>query len=403
MKPLEIKPNVYWVGALHPDLRIFDIIMRTKNGTTYNSYLVKDEKIAVIDTVKAKFAEQYLQHLSELVDLTQIEYIILQHTEPDHSGALAELLQAAPHAKVVCAKVATKYVANTLNREVEPIGVENGATLCLGQKTLRFISAPFLHWPDTMMTFLEEDKILFSCDVFASHFCDSRIFADTINRDFWPDFRQYFDTILRPYRRHLRNALKKIQSLEIRTIAPSHGPILRSDLKKYLEAYRQWSAPRPENHPKKMLIYFASAHGSTELMAQKISAGANSVGIDTELFDVVGLNFEGHLDRIEAADAIMLGSPTINNDAVKPVWDVLNSLTTIDVKGKIGGSFGSIGWSGEAVRLLDDRLAAMKFTVPFAGLTAVLVPSADELQKCYDFGVKVGKVLLEKSSTAETR
>jgi len=403
MKPLEIKTNVYWVGALHPDLRIFDIIMRTKNGTTYNSYLVKDEKIAVIDTVKAKFAEQYLQHLSELVDFARIDYIILQHTEPDHSGAVADLLQAAPRAKVVCAKVATKYVANTLNRDVEPIGVENGATISLGQKTLRFISAPFLHWPDTMMTFLEEEKILFPCDVFASHFCDSRIFSDAITRDFWPDFRAYFDTILRPFRRHLRNALKKVQSLQIETIAPSHGPILRNDLNKYMQAYHDWSAPRPENHPKKLLVYFASAHGSTEVMAHKISAGANSVGIDTELFDVVGLNFDGHLDRIEAADAILFGSPTINNDAVKPVWDVLNSLTTLDVKGKIGGSFGSIGWSGEAVKLLDDRLAAMKFTVPFPGLTAVLIPSDEELQKCHEFGVQVGKALVEKQAATETK
>jgi flavorubredoxin len=403
MKPFEIKGDVYWVGALHPDLRIFDIIMRTKNGTTYNSYLIKDEKIAIIDTVKAKFADQYLQHLSELVDLSRIDYVILQHTEPDHSGSLPMLLEAAPSAKVVCAKVATKYVANTLNRDVSPLGMENGSSISLGHKTLRFISSPFLHWPDTMMTFLEEEQILFPCDIFSSHFCDSRMFNDIISRDFWPEYKYYFDVILRPYKKHLRNALKKLQPLKIEMIAPSHGPILRSDLKQYIDAYQKWSAALTENNPRKMIIYFASAHGNTEAMAYKISEGAQSLGIDTQLYDVVGLNFEGHLDLIEAADAIVFGSPTINNDVVKPIWDVLNSLVTIDIKGKLAASFGSVGWSGEAVKLLDERLAAMKFKVPVEGLSAVLVPSMEELGKCYDFGVQLGKALLEQSKNAEPK
>ena len=393
MKPFEVKPQIYWIGSLHPDLRVFDIILNTKNGTTYNSYLIQDEKIAVIDTVREKFSKQYLEHISELVDPAKIDYIIVQHTEPDHSGALVDLLDAAPNAQVVCANPAVKYVQNIVNRDIDIVGVKNNQTLSLGTKNLSFISAPYLHWPDTMMTYLIEDKILFPCDVFSSHFCDSRMFDDAITRDFWPDFKYYFDAIMRPFKRNIRNALKKIEPLEIDLVAPSHGPILRKDVQKYISAYAEWAAPLPENDPKKVLIYYGSAHGNTEKMALKIADGIKSAGLDVELFDVVGLNFQGHLDRIEAADALLFGSPTINNDAIKPVWDILNSLTTIDVKGKIGASFGSMGWNGEAIKLLDERLASMKFKVPVPGLTAVLVPSKEELENCYQFGVQIANTL----------
>lgn len=171
MKPVQIKENVHWIGALHPDLRIFDIIMYCKNGTTYNSYLVKGEKTAIIDTVKDKFAAGYLDRIAELVDFTRIDYIVAQHNEMDHAGSLAALLEKAPQAQIVCSKPAAKYVHNILNREVNIKTVENGEILDLGGKSLQFFPAPFLHWPDTMMTFLREDKILFTCDMFGAHFC----------------------------------------------------------------------------------------------------------------------------------------------------------------------------------------------------------------------------------------
>ncbi len=395
MKPFEVKPQVYWIGSLHPDLRVFDIIVNTKNGTTYNSYLIRDEKIAVIDTVKEKFSKQYLEHIAKIVDPGKIDYIIVQHTEPDHSGALVDLLDAAANAQVICANPAVKYVQNIVNKEIDIVGVKNNQTLSLGKKNLSFVSAPYLHWPDTMMTYLIEDKILFTCDVFSSHYCDSRMFNDAITRDFWPDFKYYFDVIMRPFKKNIRNALKKIDPLEIDLVAPAHGPILRDNVQKYISAYAEWAAPLPANDPKKVLIYFGSAYGNTEKMAFKISDGIKSAGLDVQLFDVVGLNFKGHLDRIEAADALLFGSPTINNDAIKPVWDILNSLTTINVKGKIGASFGSMGWNGEALKLLDERLTSMKFKVPVSGLAAVLVPSEEELENCFQFGVQIANTLKE--------
>lgn len=402
MKPFVVKPDVYWVGALHPDMRSFDILMYTKNGTTYNSYVVKDEKTAVIDTVKGKFTQQHLDNIRDIVPFEEIDYIVIQHNEPDHSGALGQLLDKAVNAQVVCANVAQKYVENILNRDVDLLGVKNNATISLGEKTLQFISAPYLHWPDTMMTLLVEDKVLFSCDVFASHFCDSRMFDDLITRDFSHDYKYYFDVIMRPFKKNVRNALKKLADVEFDLIAPSHGPVLRTDVTKYVKLYESWAAPRPANSPPVVLIYYASAHGNTEEMAEKIMAGLEAAGVAAEMYNVEGMNFEGHLDKIESADGLLFGSPTINNDAVKPVWDVINSLTTLDVKGKVAGSFGSIGWNGEAIKLLDDRLNAMKFKVPFEGMAAVLVPSEEELEKCYQFGKDIGRIVIENSSEDKT-
>lgn len=389
MKPFEIKNGVYWCGALHPDLRVFDIIMTTKNGSTYNSYFIDDQKKIVIDTVKEKFSEQYLEHLASLVKLDSIDYIVVQHNEPDHSGSLTALLDAAPHAKIVCSKGAVRFVSNIINRDAEILPVKNGDTLELGQRTLQFIVAPNVHWPDTMMTFSGQDKILFSCDMFGAHFCDSRMINDKITGDTWPDFQDYFDKIMRPFKNHVRKALEKIEPLEYDVLAPSHGPVLRADIEKYVNAYAEWSAPLPANDPPLVLIYFATAHGNTKIMANKIAKGIRSQNLDAQVYDAENINMQDHLDRIEKADALVLGSPTINNDAVKPVWDVVNSLATIDVKGKLAASFGSYGWSGEAVKMLDERLSALKFKVPLEGLTSILVPGTEELQACYDFGVTI--------------
>jgi flavorubredoxin len=291
----------------------------------------------------------------------------------------------------VCAKTAVKYVQNVANKEIDIMPVSNKDVLDLGSKSLSFLTTPYCHWPDTMMTFLNEYNVLFPCDIMGAHFCDSRMYNDTITRDFWPDFKYYFDFIMRPYRKNVGNAIKKVKELDVEIIAPSHGPILRSEVKKFIDAYDEWTRPRVANDPAKMLIYFAAAHGNTGIMAKKIAEGAASKGVDVEVFDALDINPQEHIDLIERADALLLGSPTINNNAVKPVWDVLNSLVTIDVKGKVAASFGSYGWSGDAVEQLDGRLRAMKFKVPYDGLKAVLVPDEDELRACFEFGAQIAE------------
>jgi flavorubredoxin len=194
---------------------------------------------------------------------------------------------------------------------------------------------------------------------------------------------------MRPYKKNVGNAIQKVKNLSIEIIAPSHGPILRTNASQYIDAYEDWCHPLAANDPPKILIYFASAYGYTNKMAKKIAEGARSKGMQVDVFDACELDIQEHIHLIEEADAVLVGSPTINNNVVKPVWDVLNAMITIDVKGKIAASFGSYGWSGEAVEQLDGRLKAMKFKVPYEGLRAVLAPNEDELQACFDFGVKI--------------
>lgn len=391
MKPIEIKKGIYWIGVLHPDLRLFDVLFPTEHGTTYNSYLVKGEKTAVIDTAKGRFYDQFLSNVKSLVDPKDIDYIVCNHMEPDHSGSLAAFLKEAKNAQVVVSRTGEHYVSNILNADVSPLKMGDGDLLDLGGKTLRFIFAPFLHWPDTMFTYAVEDQVLFPCDVFGSHFCDEQIFNDLVG-DFSHDFEFYYRGIMGPFKDKMLQALDKIKDLEIEIIGPSHGPILRSDPWKYVNQYIEWSTPSP-TEAKKALIFYASAHGNTEMMAEEMAKGASIDGVEVEVFDLTETDPGEVLDRIEVAHALIVGSPTINGDAVKPVWDLLSSLATIRMKGKVGAAFGSYGWSGEAVGMIEDRLKSLKFKVPEPGLRFALVPTAEELESCREFGAKIAEGL----------
>jgi len=269
MKPIAIREGIYWTGVLDPDLRLFDILFPTEGGPTYNSYLVKGEKNAVIDTAKGRCYDQFLSNVSSLVDPEDVDYIICNHMEPDHSGSLAAFLKEAKNAQVVVSRTGEHFVGNILNADVNPLKMGDGDVLDLGGKTLRFISAPFLHWPDTMFTYAVEDKVLFSCDVFGSHYCDERMFDDLVG-DFSGEFEYYYQGIMRPFKEKMLEAVDKIKDLDIEIIAPSHGPILRTDPWKYVTQYVEWSTPSPAE-VKKVLIFYASAHGNTKMMANEVA------------------------------------------------------------------------------------------------------------------------------------
>ena len=387
MKPIAIREGIYWTGVLDPDLRLFDILFPTEGGTTYNSYLVKGEKIAVIDTAKGRCYDQFLSNVRSLVDPSDVDYIICNHMEPDHSGSLAAFLKESKNARVVVSRTGEHFVSNILNADVNPLKMGDGDVLDLGGKTLRFISAPFLHWPDTMFTHAVEDKVLFSCDVFGSHYCDERMFDDLVG-DFSGEFEYYYQGIMGPFKEKLLEAVDKIKDLDIAIIAPSHGPILRTDPWKYVTQYVEWSTPSPAE-AKKVLIFYASAHGNTKMMANEVAKGANIDGVEVELFDLTEVAPGDVLDGIATSQALIIGSPTINGDAVKPVWDLLSSLATIKLRGKVGAAFGSYGWSGEAVGMIEDRLKSLKFKIPEPGVKFTLVPTAEELKSCREFGARI--------------
>lgn len=407
---VEIRPGVHWIGALDPQLRTFDIILRTANGTTYNAYLVRGSAgVAVIDTVKAGFADDFFARLESVARYDEIRVIVLNHLEPDHTGALPELMRRAPQARLYISHRATSMLKALLKpREDErPFDYETvgtGDEVALGDRTLRFLHTPFLHWPDTQCTYLVEDGVLFSGDVFGCHHCDSRLFNDLCG-EFRFSFDYYYAHIMRPFKTHVMSALELIEPLKLAVVAPTHGPILRERPRRYLARYRELStasfAERIGNETRSLLVFYMSSYGNTARMAEAICAGAEEVpGVRVSLYDLEGGELQPFVDLIESADALALGSPTINGDAVKPIWDLLSSLAVIDLKGKLGAAFGSYGWSGEAVRMIEDRLRGLKLRVPVAGLRIKLIPTEDELADCRAFGRAIATAILPIEQTA---
>jgi flavorubredoxin len=263
-KILTVSPSVQWIGVLDNDLVTFDVVMETRHGTTYNSYFINAQKKAVIETVKEGFWDVYLEKLKKVTDPAEIEYIILNHTEPDHSGCLVHLLKVAPNAKVVGTGNAIRYLKDMIYTDFPYI---------MGDKTLQFISAPNLHWPDTMYTYLPEEKVLFTCDSFGAHFCHEAMFDDLAG-DYDEDFKYYFDVILKPFSKFMLKAIERIKSLDIKTIATGHGPILRTDWQKYVGLSERLALEHlqlPVRH--KVFIPFVSAYHKTGLLALKIAEG----------------------------------------------------------------------------------------------------------------------------------
>ncbi|PLX46067.1 MAG: MBL fold metallo-hydrolase [Hyphomicrobiales bacterium] len=409
LKPVEIANGVHWVGALDPDLRMFDLILKTANGTSYNAYVVHGgEGVAVIDTVKEEFSEIYFSKLEQITSYERIKAVILNHLEPDHAGAVPELMRRAPHAHIFVSTRGLKLLQALLKDELENYQytlTDTGDVCSLGERTLSFINTPYLHWPDTQCTYLEDEKLLFSGDVFGCHFCDDRLYNDLVG-DFRFSFEYYFKHIMRPFKRWVLEAMDKIEPLQPRLIAPAHGPILRDNPLEYVKSYRTLSnsylTKKIDAREKSLLIFYMSAYGATADMAKHIHAGASEIeGVRVSLYDLQGGEIEPFIDLIEGADGLLFGSPTINGDAVKPVWDVLASLISIETRGKLGGAFGSYGWSGEAVRMIEDRLRGLKMRVPERGLRMKFHPTEDELEECHAYGLALAEALAGKAKPKE--
>ncbi len=397
----KVTESVNFIGAFDPQIRTFDIIMKTANGSSYNSYLVRgSEGVAVMDTVKKEFSEDFFNALERLCEYDEIKYIVLHHLEPDHSGALIELMEKAPNAELIISGRAVMMLKGLIKRDI-PFEVANtGKIISLGDKTIEFLSTPFLHWPDTMSSYLHEDKILFSGDVFGSHYYDERLFDDKVG-DFSYAFKYYYDHIMRPFKQYVRQALKLYAQFDIDIIAPLHGPILRSNPQYYLDKYAQWSSEekfRKHEFGQKMIsVFYMSSYDNTQEMAKKIMEGADLVeGVVASMYDLASLDERNMIDLLEESDAIIVGSPTINGDAVKPAWDLLSCMAYLESGGKIGASFGSYGWTGEAPEMLHDRMRWLKFRLPVSPLKIKLIPTDEELKACVLFGQEVAEITMGK-------
>ena len=400
MKSLELKKDIHWVGALDPNLRVFDIIMYTPYGTSYNSYVVKgSEKVAVFETVKAEFFDQYIEKLKNLdVDITKIDYIVVDHTEPDHAGSVAKLLEISPKAKVVGSAPAIKFMKEIANRDFESITVGDGDTIGLGNKTLQFISAPFLHWPDSMYTYIPEDEVLITCDSFGSHYSSEAVINSNVENkeNYMEALKYYFDCIFGPYKSFMLNAINKIENLKIDMILPGHGPVLVENPMEIVEYYRTWSTPKIPSANEKMIVTipYVSAYGYTASLAKKIADGIEAAGnIEVRLFNAIEHELSDIVASINESDGFLCGSPTIVGELLEPIRDILSKLNPIIHGGKLSAAFGSYGWSGEAVPRIETRMKELNMKL-YPSLKINFKPSDEELNETFEYGLNFGKVLL---------
>ncbi|CAH2029943.1 FprA family A-type flavoprotein [Trichlorobacter ammonificans] len=392
---VQIREGIHWVGVLHPELRVFDDLFPTEHGTTYNSYLIQgSEKTALIDTVKGKFTDLFMDKIRALIDPATIDYIIVNHAEPDHSGSLAYLLEQCPNATVVSSQAAKNFVGNMIHRPFASRVVKEGDTLDLGGRTLRFIMAPFLHWPDTIFTRLEEENLLFTCDAFGAHYCDTaHIFNDETD-DFTAARHFYFDCIFRPFKDKVLAAVEKIRHDVIDMILPSHGPIIRTDPWKVIQQFEAWS--KPTSFCKKIVLLYISPHGNTEKMAKAVVEGAASDGIEVACHHIVGMDTNELRTLLEEADALIFGIPTIARDIPAPMWNVLSALTSVKLKTTMAAVFGSYGWSGEACKMAEERLKGLGFKLVAEPVRTTFTPTADILEQCVELGRKVAGEVAQK-------
>ncbi|MEI6852301.1 MAG: FprA family A-type flavoprotein [Bacteroidota bacterium] len=399
-KVLKITDDVSWIGVLDPDIRTFDIVMETKFGTTYNSYFINAQKKAVVEVCKEKFWETYLAKLTTLTKPEEIEYIILNHTEPDHSGNVKNLLKLAPKAKIVGSGNVIRFLTDLVNEPFESIEMKHGDVLDLGNKKLQFISATNLHWPDTTYTYLIEDKVLFTCDSFGAHYCNPEMYEDKVG-NFDEAFEYYFDVIMKPYAKFMLKAIEKIRPLDIKAICTGHGPLLTHDWKRYVdlsEKYAREALKFPEGE--RVFIAYVSSYGNTKLMAEAIAQGVSKVpDIEVDVCDIEKFTFHQLDEKLTNATAVIIGSPTINKNTFLPVYTLFAAVSPLRDKGKLAGCFGSYGWSGEVVKILEGNFLGLKFELFPGNLFVKFTPSEEELQRCVEYGETFANKMMDMKCT----
>jgi len=382
---MKIAENVVYVGMQNPGMRNFDIIMTTGYGTTYNSYLIMGEKNVLIETVHNAYTKEYIEKIEEYVKISDINYVILNHTEPDHSGSLSELLNINPEIIVVGTAASIKNLKNITNQTFNSQLVKMGDSLDIGNgQVFDFIIAPNLHWPDSMFTYYKKEKILFSCDVFGSHYCEQFLYDDQLKKPnlYEIERKNYYDCIFAPFKKFVLSGIEKIENLEIELICCSHGPVLRKRIKETIELYKTWSTP--EEKPVFAAIFYVSAYGYTRQIANVMKDCIAQSGIKVEIYDLLGLPLEEIATTMNEANAVLFGSPTINGDALEPVWNLIDKSVMPLVKGKPALVFGSFGWSGEACQLLSERLKGLKYNVFPTNLKVQFNPSDEDIQTVKD-------------------
>jgi flavorubredoxin len=394
---VKISEHVYWVGAIDWTIRDFHGYT-TPHGSTYNAYLIMADEITLIDTVKAPFMDEMLCRIKSVVDPLEIKYIISNHSEIDHSGCLPEVIDLINPKKVFASAMGTKTLKELFHDQREIIPVKEGETLSLGNMELTFMETRMIHWPDSMFTYLEKDQLLFSQDAFGMHWATLERFADELpaaNLEY--EAATYYANIVLPYSPIVLKALDKVMATgwEIKILAPDHGPVWRKNIIGIIELYKQWASQKPTA---KAVVVYATMWHSTEKMARAISEALAGAGIKVKLLSMNETHRSEVVYEVLCAGALIVGSPTLNNNILPQMADVMTYLKGLKPANLIGAAFGSYGWSGESVKDLEGLLKGMKVEIAADAVSVKNVPDSGVLEKCYELGEKIAAELIRKTA-----
>ena len=384
MSAIKLRENIWSVGIQNPALRVFDIVMESKYGTTYNAYLVTGgEKTALIEAVHKDYFDELVRNVEEVLPIEKVDYLIMNHTEPDHSGGVKALLERCPNLTVLCSASAKKFLGAISNENFPCRVVKNGDTLDLGGKTLTFISAPLLHWPDSMFTWDEADKTLFTCDFLGAHFCEPSMMDTGIHavyrQAYEGEVRYYFDCIFGPFKPAVLDGLDKMPA-EAELVCTSHGPCLTAaTLAHVKDCYRQWATPAPRPTVKTAAVLYCSAYGCTASLAQAAAQALADDGCQVTTVDLVAPQGADVAALVNSCDVVLFGAPTINRSAPEAIWYAVHAVDAINTRGRAAGAFGSFGWTGEAAGMVHEQLKQLKFAMPEAPFKVCFTPTEDDL------------------------
>lgn len=377
MKPVQLKNNIYWVGGIDWDVRNFHGYL-TQRGSTYNAYLILDEKITLIDTVKHYLYEEMLERISTIIDPAKIDYVVSNHVEMDHSGGLPRLMELIPNATVFTSAAGQKGLKNHYQQDWKFQPVKSGETINLGKRNLTFVHTPMVHWPDNMVAYLPEEKLLFSNDAFGQHIASSERFDDQLPLDIiLEEAAKYYANIVLPYGSQVQKALEALSGLDIQMIAPSHGIIWRSQIQSILAEYQKWSTNRTEE---KAVIVYDSMWESTEKIASAIGSAFEDKEIATRILDLKVNHISDVMTEVLTAKYICVGSPTLNNNMMPTVAAFLAYLKGLAPKNRIGLAFGSYGWSGQSVGMIENILQECGFQL-LNNVRIQYVPTREQLDE----------------------
>lgn len=381
MKTAKVKDGIYWVGAIDWNIRNFHGYS-TERGTTYGAYLIVDEKITLIDTVKAAFSEELISRISDIVSPDKIDIIISNHVEMDHSGALPAIRRLCPHAQIYTSSPAGARGLAAHYGTDQYIPVKTGDTISIGKRSLHFISTPMLHWPDNMLTYCPEEKTLFSNDAFGQHLATTERFDDELPlATVLQEAKKYYGNIIMCYGKQAQTAWNIVKDIELDMIAPAHGVIWRSHIKEILEAYAQWSSNEPASGA---IVVYDSMWNSTDQMARVITEAFGNMGIPARLYDLKTNHYSNIIPELLTSKYIAVGSPTLNNQMLPTVASFLCYLKGLSPRNREAFAFGSYGWSGQSIEQIEKELEACGFHICMDKIRIQYLPSEAQLHEIYE-------------------